>query len=799
MALFKMNRGNSNTLPTKLTDGYAYFCTDTAEFFIDYADSNGILYRKKLNAKDAETLTGMSLDQIKAYTDANSFKVKKVETLPVMGDKSTIYIQDSEEFVWVEKSNTPVPNDGSAINTIYFNTSLSSTEVDKIITEANLPWVTTDLFGIGKPLYIISLLNRANDLAGALFVVKHETGYTINTESAMFGTLYASNPGVWEGGITLESYPWNEYHMPNGVINFTDVTTIPPITGEAPEFAYIGKYNDKLSQIISLTPFINDDAIVPNDGTVVENIYLNTSLTIDETVSIMQKVDTWYPLNSMMSAYFIASDTTGQKGLAMFSMNGIYGIADFSVFNTGVGNIYFASQAVVDFGINQAGWQGIPYCAFNDTTVASALGMTAGTENDKLVNLFSITPNFGKEGEWEKLGRSSVQQVSELPQEGELNTLYVVENNGGYDQYIWEDVAKGAGVPVPNSGTEEYGEIYINGWATVDEVVSVLKKLTYIEVEDGIYVYHVYQPADPWSGSLEIQYSKADDSYVIYDIWKSAETVEKQAWFSSKPIVDGYSFFIPHHVGWHSSPAYGWGYENPVNEYQGEPVGMENDKLASIIATTPFEKPMFVPNGSVPVPNDGSYVEKIYFNTSITAEELFSRLQVIPTDNNYYRMPMYDVVSPGSYNKRLTLTVFPSLDGESLPTVLLLGKDDTDIYYSSIDMPEEGVTAGWQVDHIDWNDDTAGYTDNEDLYYGGANDLLVDIISITPNFATKQGIGGSFAKITPSLDGYATEEYVDNAISNIPGVDLSGYVKLSDLPALLDEYMQWGSFSDLIK
>ena len=48
MALFKVNRGNSTTLPTAMTDGWAYFCTDTGEFFIDYADSDGILHRKQI-------------------------------------------------------------------------------------------------------------------------------------------------------------------------------------------------------------------------------------------------------------------------------------------------------------------------------------------------------------------------------------------------------------------------------------------------------------------------------------------------------------------------------------------------------------------------------------------------------------------------------------------------------------------------------------------------------------------------------------------------------------------------------
>lgn len=62
MALFKPFRGNSADLnAVEKHDGYAYFCTDTGEFFIDYADSNGELHRKQINADEAKKLTGYDI------------------------------------------------------------------------------------------------------------------------------------------------------------------------------------------------------------------------------------------------------------------------------------------------------------------------------------------------------------------------------------------------------------------------------------------------------------------------------------------------------------------------------------------------------------------------------------------------------------------------------------------------------------------------------------------------------------------------------------------------------------------
>lgn len=56
MALFKINRGSEKNLPTGITDGYAYFCTDNQNFYIDFIDSNGVSTRKKLGVEFADKL-----------------------------------------------------------------------------------------------------------------------------------------------------------------------------------------------------------------------------------------------------------------------------------------------------------------------------------------------------------------------------------------------------------------------------------------------------------------------------------------------------------------------------------------------------------------------------------------------------------------------------------------------------------------------------------------------------------------------------------------------------------------------
>lgn len=66
MALFKVLRGSRTRLDTQeKIDGHAYFCPDDGSFHIDYTDDSGVVQRKQLNAKNAQTLTGKTFDQIK--------------------------------------------------------------------------------------------------------------------------------------------------------------------------------------------------------------------------------------------------------------------------------------------------------------------------------------------------------------------------------------------------------------------------------------------------------------------------------------------------------------------------------------------------------------------------------------------------------------------------------------------------------------------------------------------------------------------------------------------------------------
>lgn len=62
MALFKISKGLSANLPTAKVEGNCWWTIDDSKFYIDYKDENGILQRKALNAQDAQTVNGHTIE-----------------------------------------------------------------------------------------------------------------------------------------------------------------------------------------------------------------------------------------------------------------------------------------------------------------------------------------------------------------------------------------------------------------------------------------------------------------------------------------------------------------------------------------------------------------------------------------------------------------------------------------------------------------------------------------------------------------------------------------------------------------
>ena len=111
MALFKPLLGKRENLPTTLTAGYAYFCTDDGSFWIDYTDSKNVVKRKQINAQEAEKLIGYDITTT-VVNDGSQIPTSSA-VLAAIESATEVYVgpsmpTDPNVKVWIDTSEDGV-------------------------------------------------------------------------------------------------------------------------------------------------------------------------------------------------------------------------------------------------------------------------------------------------------------------------------------------------------------------------------------------------------------------------------------------------------------------------------------------------------------------------------------------------------------------------------------------------------------------------------------------------------------------------------------------------------------------
>lgn len=505
----------------------------------------------------------------------------------------------------------------SHIGLIHFDTSMSPNEVAKRLANANLPFVDvgdgtlgyfvamvgTVALGVTKfdfdgDRYGIGIQDMASGAQTVVFGWDSEQGYFWGdvSEYALNGVSLTNMQGLPIGTdndklsdiIYIKSF--DSYSTEEGKAFFVqDIEESPKLKGQT--LTLSANVSDLQGGELMLGYQKGDARIaVPNDGTQVSNIYFNTEMSIEEVVATLSTITSWIPLNETMVGYFIAGDPTNQVGLAAFQMGGIYGIADFSVFTAGTGNIYFASQAVADFGISRAGWQSTSICAFNNTTANTFNGMPTGAENDKLTSLAYI------EG---SLNGDYIPLV-----EGKNSITFDVEDStniicGIYSSKNTTDLSIG-GVAIPNDGTLVEKIIFNTNASDSDIFYAALGAGV---KQDNGQEFYIFAASDN-SCRLKITLDTLHFKVAIND------DVNNITYYSSDN-------------GWLQ------GFNGKINVNKNSTnivvvngtsfkVGVGSDELTSFVRANPKE----VVYTGEPVPNDGTIIDKIYFNTKLSAAEI---------------------------------------------------------------------------------------------------------------------------------------------------------------------------------
>lgn len=137
MALFKICRGAEANLPTTLTSGYCYFCTDTTNFYIDYTDTYGALTRAKIASKYA--------DKLRYTEDGNFIELDPTDLVTKSNYETAIGVATSDKNGLMsssDKTKLDGVESGAQVNvqSDYFQNDTTATDYIKNRTHHSEPY-----------------------------------------------------------------------------------------------------------------------------------------------------------------------------------------------------------------------------------------------------------------------------------------------------------------------------------------------------------------------------------------------------------------------------------------------------------------------------------------------------------------------------------------------------------------------------------------------------------------------------------------------------------------------------------
>lgn len=287
--------------------------------------------------------------------------------------------------------------------------------------------------------------------------------------------------------------------------------------------------------------FISDDSgnvTGVEGGTVVENLYFNTNLSIKETIAEMEKVTNWFVADGENYALFFSVNNS----LILTRADGVYIINDLS------GNIFFVNDGSY-IGVEWSGWNPeVTYPIENNSASGSEFqGLTVGQENDKLTALFSTTPFVYEEG---NINDKAIYRLKEAENTHLEGTLLVSNPETTVDKIIFNDKL------------------------SVEETVKILKSLTYTSF-DAYTVNVLYSNAS--ATHVVFALHPSEDKYQIMYSPSITDTSQAITIFTNYDYSDGTTV-----TGWNNTEI--TINDTGVSELMGLYIGNENDKLTSLLS-----------------------------------------------------------------------------------------------------------------------------------------------------------------------------------------------------------------------
>ena len=496
---------------------------------------------------------------------------------------------------------------------------------------------------------------------------------------------------------------------------------------EVSELPEVGKANTVYKLIHK-----NVGTEVPTTG-LIENVYLNTSLSIDEVNAILKTIEYIPATNEGEPDIYIVLETLDSIVRIFDYNNGSYAIT------VGMNVAYVSDESFASAGATFVGWNPdlTNPCVVNQESTPTDDFVS---QNDKLTSLFSITP-FEEEkipsemyylfenSEWQQIS-GGILEVNNLPTSGEDNYVYKLSQQPTYEIYV----------NIEGQGVLKLKDIAQQEGAHIElvEVVNSKEKLPSNPIEfTGMEQISVY-------------YVRNDDLYV-YGAFGENDT---KIWFSFSTLME--------------------------MSFSGEVASTDdmivvNTMYVLSIPNDCYDYYMYENSVPTQVPNSG-LIENLYFNTKLSNEEVDNILSQLTYDYDGYAYVVGAYEKGSSYGNIIIVEANAFTQGQ-IPSGYIIGHmhDTTNmastefIYMSNQGLVDLALTLGINT-KVGWNMETLNLNQTFIGHYGTENDKLINVISTTPYpHWTEISGGGATVKATPIAvpnSGYVERVYFNTKLTD---------------------------------
>lgn len=219
------------------------------------------------------------------------------------------------------------------------------------------------------------------------------------------------------------------------------------------------------------------------------------------------------------------------------------------------------------------------------------------------------------------------QEPSYYAKASDIETLRNEINNGSggsstgsnanvnYSNLVGQETSnKWSGTIVPNDSNVE--KVYFNTSLNIDEILSILSSLTYYQTP--FISNPIYPILFTTSGRVIFVEKSSNGNYTIINAGNVADQTSGTIIFASKinnEKIEIASFDISEcNIN-----------ENVINDYSGIPIGAENDKITSLVSTTPFTRDN--QTTLYQLNNDGSLNKNKPINIGASANKIYLDLE----------------------------------------------------------------------------------------------------------------------------------------------------------------------------